>query len=133
MKCLRILYSYNIDNFSKCKKCGNKKFYIGKKYERICTACKKKTSVTQNTIFENVRFGLVKAFGIIYELHNSNDYLSSITISKRYGITQKSAWLFMNKISNNKNHIQSILNTDIKTHRSIMYEYENMKKLYNLF
>jgi hypothetical protein len=81
-----------------CKKCGHNKYYNGKDYQRVCQKCYQKESPTAGTIFHHLRFGLQKAFYIIFEMSTSSKGISSVQISKRYGITQKTAWYFMQKV-----------------------------------
>ena len=81
-----------------CKKCGHTKFSLRKDHTRTCTFCKKNESPTANTTFHKVKFGLQKAFMITFEMTNSSKGMSANQVSKRYGITRKTAWLFMHKI-----------------------------------
>lgn len=117
-----------------CEKCKAIEggFFLNPNYEKICTSCKKIHSTTKNTIFENVRFGIVKAMNIVYDIHTSNEYLSSITISKKYGITQKTAWNFIQKINSNKKYIFDLMNVEIQTKRSILVNYKGERQLYKV-
>ena len=104
------------DGFS-CKKCGHTKYYKGKDYHRVCQKCYQKESPTSGTIFHHLRFGLQKAFHIIFEMSTSSKGISSVQISKRYGITQKTAWYFMQKVrksmeSSTKFPMDGIVNVD---------------------
>ncbi|HHH52637.1 MAG TPA: IS1595 family transposase [Bacteroidetes bacterium] len=104
------------DGFT-CKKCGHTKYYKGKDYHRVCQKCYQKESSTSGTIFHHLRFGLQKAFHIIFEMSTSSKGISSVQISKRYGITQKTAWYFMQKVrksmeSSTKFPMDGIVNVD---------------------
>lgn len=129
-KCFRVLYSMDSSRFE-CEKCKSKEggFFLNDNYEKICSSCKKIHSTTKNTIFENVRFGIVKAMNIVYDLHTSNEYLSSITISKKYGITQKTAWLFIQKVNANKKYIFDLMNAEVQTKTSILASYKLERQL----
>ena len=82
-----------------CKHCGNEKYVsIKKHYSRECTKCKYIESATANTMFHKVKFGIRKAFMIAFEMSCTTKDLSSIQMSKRYGIRQTTAWLFMQKV-----------------------------------
>lgn len=98
--CLKFLLVNN--QIEKCDSCGNEEFYQGsdfmKTYIKICKSCKKKISPKKNTLFENVRFGLVTAFHIYIETKLNTEKISSVDIADRYNITQKTAWEFLNKI-----------------------------------
>ena len=103
-KCKKHLFINNSEKFI-CHKCNGVDFYNGFEFAKICKSCKSKTYITQNTIFHNVRFGLIKAFEITIDCYNSNYNLKCIEVSKNYNITQKTAWVFLNKIRNNKEFI----------------------------
>ena len=92
-RCKNLLSLINNNDF-KCLSCNSIEFYKGKDFVKICKKCKRKTFVTQNTVFHNVRFGLVKAFKILIDCYDSNYNLKSIEVSKNYNITQKTAYLF---------------------------------------
>ncbi len=81
-----------------CKKCGHNKATIRKDHTRTCNFCKHNESPTAKTTFHKVKFGIKKAFYITFEMVNSTKSMSASQISKRYGITRKTAWLFMHKI-----------------------------------
>jgi hypothetical protein len=99
--CLKFLLVNN--QIEKCDSCRNEEFYQGsdfmKTYIKICKTCKKKISPKKNTLFENVRFGLVTAFHIYIETKLNIEKISSVEIAERYNITQKTAWEFLNKIN----------------------------------
>ncbi len=107
LKCFKILNS--ISNEFICENCKNETYYKNEiNFCKVCKKCKKKHSVTKCKIFENVRFGLVKAFNIVYDIETSKEYISSIQISKKYEITQKTAWKFIQKINSNKHFVKRI-------------------------
>jgi len=81
-----------------CRKCGHKKFTKRENLTRTCNYCKHNESPTANTTFHKVKFGLKKAFFITFEMVNSTKSMSAKQIAVRYGITRKTAWLFMHKI-----------------------------------
>ena len=85
----------------RCKKCHHKKATVLKGERiahRMCTLCKREESPTAGTLFHRVRFGLRKAFFIVYEMSTGSKGLSSIQMANRYGISQKTAWYFMSKV-----------------------------------
>ena len=81
-----------------CRKCGHKKFTKRENLTRTCNYCRHNESPTANTTFHKVKFGLKKAFFITFEMVNSTKSMSAKQIAVRYGITRKTAWLFMHKI-----------------------------------
>lgn len=83
----------------KCKRCENTKYvYFEKHNKRECTKCRYNESPTAGTLFHRVKFGIQKAFCIVFEMAYTNQAVSSIHIAKRYEITQKTAWLFIQKV-----------------------------------
>ena len=96
--CKEYLAHYKWDNGFVCKKCGHHKATIRKNHTRTCNFCKHNESPTSQTAFHKVKFGIKKAFHITFEMVNSTKSMSATQISKRYGITRKTAWLFMHKI-----------------------------------
>lgn len=82
-----------------CPKCKNDKCYPST--DRLCmscTKCKHIDSSTAGTLFHKVKFGIRKAFFIAFEMSVTTKGLSSLQMAKRYGITQKTAWYFMQKV-----------------------------------
>lgn len=83
-----------------CSKCQHTKFSIREDETHTCTRCKHNESPSAGTAFHKVKFGLQKAFMITFEMTNSTKGMSAKQIAKRYGISRKTAWLFMHKIRN---------------------------------
>lgn len=86
-----------LDGF-KCSKCGSERGCEKSGYNYHCYSCNHVESATANTLFHKVKFGLQKAFLIVFEMTTSSKSLSSVQIGKRYGISQTSAWFFMQKV-----------------------------------
>lgn len=100
-----------------CRKCENITFQIRKDFSRTCNKCSDTESSTANTIFHRVRFGVRTAFFICFEMATSTKSLSARQMGVRYGITEKTARLFMLKIreamSSSENHpMKGIVNVD---------------------
>jgi len=82
-----------------CTKCGHTKFTIRKKnLARDCNKCHHIESPTAGTMFHRLRFGLRKAFGIIFEMSATSKGLSASQVAKRYGISRTTAWAFMHRV-----------------------------------
>jgi len=100
-----------------CVKCGHKKSQIRKDYSRTCNRCSHTESATSNTLFHKVKFGLRKAFFIAFEMTTTTKSLSASQMGVRYGITDKTARLFMHKIreamkSSGNNPMDGIVHVD---------------------
>lgn len=86
-----------MDGF-KCSKCGCEKGCEKAGYTYHYYSCNHVESATANTLFHKVKFGLQKAFLIVFEMTTTTKSLSSIQVGKRYGISQTTAWFFMQKV-----------------------------------
>ena len=84
--------------FTNCRKCNHDKYTVKEQYSRVCTRCHHIESPTANTLFHKVKFGVRKAFIIVFEMGATTKGLSASQVSKRYGIARKTAWLFMHKV-----------------------------------
>ena len=99
--CLVYLSEQKWSNGYKCKKCGHTKYTVRKKnFARDCNRCHHVESPTAGTLFHRVRFGVRKAFGIVFEMSATTKGISASQIAKRYGISRTTAWTFMHKVRN---------------------------------
>lgn len=97
--CLAYLAEIKWKNGFKCVKCGHAKCTIRKKNQaRDCNACHHIESPTANTLFHKVKFGIRKAFIIVFEMSSNTKSISSSQIARRVGISRQAAWLFMHKV-----------------------------------
>jgi len=100
-----------------CVKCEHKKSQIRRDYSRTCNKCSHTESASSNTLFHKVKFGLRKAFFIAFEMTTTTKSLSASQMGVRYGITDKTARLFMHKIreamkSSGNNPMEGIVHVD---------------------
>lgn len=99
--CLNYLIELKWNDGFICSKCSNNTFWKSSNPEnlnRCCKNCRHINSPTSNTLFHKVKFGVRKAFFIIFECSSTTKSMSSNMISKRYTINPKTAWGFMHKI-----------------------------------
>jgi len=97
--CLSYLSDLKWQDGYACKKCNETRYSKGKQaYSRRCKKCGYDESVTAHTMFHKLKFGIDKAFSILYELANTKKGANSIWLSERYDINQKTAWLFRSKV-----------------------------------
>jgi len=97
--CLVYLSEIKWANGFTCKKCGHDRFTVRKKnLARDCNRCHHVESPTAGTMFHRVRFGIRKAFGIVFEMSATTKGLSASQVAKRYGISRTTAWSFMHKV-----------------------------------
>ena len=96
--CKRYLSEIKWKGGFECLKCGHKKAQIRKDYSRTCNVCSHQESATSNTLFHKVKFGVRKAFFITFEMSTSTKSLSASYMGVRYGVTEKTARLWMHKV-----------------------------------
>jgi len=97
--CLAYLADIKWANGYTCKKCGHDKFTIRKKnLARDCNRCHHIESPTAHTLFHKLRFGLRKAFFMVFEFSATTKSISSSQAAKRYGISRTTAWAFSHRI-----------------------------------
>lgn len=81
-----------------CIKCGNSASQTRRNFSRICNKCSHIESATANTLFHKVKFGIRKAFFICFEMSTTTKSLSASYMAERFGVTEKTARLFMHKV-----------------------------------
>ena len=81
-----------------CLKCGHKAGQKRRDFSMVCNKCSHIESATANTLFHKVKFGIRKAFFICFEMSTTTKSLSASHIGVRFGITEKTARLFMHKV-----------------------------------
>ena len=85
------------DGFT-CRKCGHNGCQIRKDFGRTCNKCRDTESAGAETLFHKVKFGLLKAFYICFEMNASTKRFSALEVAKRYSINHKTAIRFMRKV-----------------------------------
>ena len=115
--CKEYLANIKWKDTDECRKCGHKKSQIRKDFSRTCNICSHQESATSNTLFHKVKFGIRKAFFIVFEMSTSTKSLSASYVSVRFGVTEKTARLFMLKIretmeSSGNNPMTGIVHVD---------------------
>jgi len=81
-----------------CLKCGHTGSQVRIDHSRTCNKCSHTESATANTLFHKVKFGVRKAFFICFEMATTTKSLSASHIAVRFGISEKTARLFMHKV-----------------------------------
>jgi hypothetical protein len=95
-KCYFPLLIYEVNT---CVKCDNEEFYTTiKNFEKACKKCKTRYKTTYNTLFHNVRFGLLKAFHIYIEVVYEKPEPKASELAKRHNLTYKTAYNFKQKV-----------------------------------
>jgi hypothetical protein len=108
--CRRFLIEQKWGRGYKCRRCGHQECVKGRAwYYRRCQSCKYDESCTAHTLFHKIKFPLVKAFWIIYQLSTLKKGMSTCAIAAQYGIHQETAWFFKRKVQ----EAQSMVGEDI--------------------
>jgi len=97
--CYKVLSELKWKKEYRCLKCGYDNYCAGKTpYSRRCTKCTYEESVLNNTIFENVRIPINKAFYLVYLVHFHQGEISSYKLSQKLGIRQSTCWNYASKV-----------------------------------
>ncbi|MBN4065778.1 IS1595 family transposase [Candidatus Amoebophilus asiaticus] len=97
-ECLAYLAKGRWKHGYKCATCGSIRYIKGKQnHSRRCKSCGYDESPTANTMFHKLKFGIHKAFGMLYDIATSKKGANSIWLAERYGVKQQTAWLFRQK------------------------------------
>lgn len=97
--CYKFLSELKWDSGYACIKCNHTNYCSGKApYNRRCTKCAYEESVLHQTIFENNRIPINKAFYLVYLMYNSKGTISSHKLSEKLGIRQSTCWSYAAKI-----------------------------------
>lgn len=82
-----------------CTRCNSQKSKKGKKkYNKRCVSCGYEDSPTSNTLFHKIKFPLHKAFHLCYQLSVNKKGMSTLELSRQYGLSQKTCWFFKRKV-----------------------------------
>jgi len=82
-----------------CIKCDYTDYIKGKQpSSRKCRKCGYDESPTAGTLFHRLKFGIDKAFEMLYEITVGKKGASSIWLAEHFGVQQKTAWYFRKKV-----------------------------------
>lgn len=88
--CLQYLSSLKWEDGYSCKRCKSDKYCQGKKqYNRRCTKCRYEESPTAGTMFDKVKFSLLKAFHIAFKISTKKKGMSSLELSNNLNYAKK--------------------------------------------
>ena len=99
--CYTYLEGLKWGNGFKCLKCGyTKSCKAHRPFERQCNSCHTTVSVTSGTLFQGLKFSILKAFYIVYYVSTSKKGIASTELSRKLELRQKTAWFFKQKVMN---------------------------------
>jgi len=96
--CLEYLSEIKWSGAYKCLKCEHSGCQTRDNFSKVCNKCSYIESSTANTLFHKVKFGIRKAFHICFEMSTTTKSLSASYAAERFGVTEKTARLFMHKV-----------------------------------
>lgn len=96
--CIEYLAHIKWNDGFKCVKCGHTGSQVRRNHSRTCNKCSHTESAMANTLFHKVKFGIRKAFFICFEMSTTTKSLSASYVGERFGVTEKTARLFMHKV-----------------------------------
>lgn len=98
LDCKEYLAAIKSEKPFKCSRCNHKAYQTRADFSRQCNICRHTESATADTLFHKVKFGVRKAFLICFEMATSTKSLSASYMGIGYGVTEKTARLFMLKV-----------------------------------
>lgn len=97
--CYEYLETHKWSRGFKCLKCGYTKYCkASRPFERQCNSCHNSVSVTSGTLFQGLKFPILKAFYIIYYVSTNKKGIASTELSRKLELRQKTAWFFKQKV-----------------------------------
>jgi len=97
--CFKFLSELKWTEAYSCKKCSNTNYLHGQlPYSRRCTKCRYEESVIANTIFQNSRIPINKAFYMLFLVYSTKGKISSHKLSEILGIRQSTCWSYSSRM-----------------------------------
>ncbi|WP_345952562.1 7TM diverse intracellular signaling domain-containing protein [Mucilaginibacter sp. PAMB04168] len=97
--CYKFLSELKWKNGYQCTRCSHTSYCAGRvPYSRRCTKCSYEESALHNTIFQNNRIPINKAFYLVYLIYSSKGTISSHQLSDKLGIRQSTCWAYAIRI-----------------------------------
>lgn len=128
--CRQYLYNIKWEDGFICKRCAHTKFWKGRtRFHSRCVNCDYDESLTANTIFHKIQIPLMKAFPMAAHIVNCRNGISTLDLSRIYGVDEKTAarfrlrcqnameaW-FLDEINERENEKHSYMDGIILMHR----------------
>lgn len=96
--CKEYLADFKWQDGFQCLKCSHTGSQSRKDFSRTCNRCSHTETASANTLFHKVKFGLRKSFFMCFEMSTTTKSLSASYMGVRFGVTEKTARLFMHKV-----------------------------------
>lgn len=124
-RCREHLCEVKWGNGYKCGKCDHDVSVKGRKwYYRKCQRCHYDESCTAHTLFHKLKFPLMSAFWIVYQLSTMKKGMSTLEISRQYDVCQETAWYFKSKVQLAMQQSQDLLNDSVEVDETAIGGYD---------
>ncbi len=98
--CYKFLSKIKWESEFTCVKCSNMSYFNGHApYSRRCTKCGYEESVLHQTIFENNKIPINKAFYLVYLMYTHKGLISSHKLSKKLALRQSTCWSYASRVN----------------------------------
>ena len=98
LDCKKYLSEVKWSSGYSCRKCGHHGSQVRKDYSRTCNKCSDTESPGADTLFHKLKFGMLNAFHICFEMATTTKGMSALQVGRRYGIRPDTARVFMHKV-----------------------------------
>ncbi|WP_298733480.1 7TM diverse intracellular signaling domain-containing protein [uncultured Chitinophaga sp.] len=124
--CFRFLSELKWSQGYHCRKCGHDHYFHGHLlYSRRCAKCGYEESVTANTILQNTRIDINKAFYMIFLVYSTKGKISSHKLSEILHIRQSTCWSYSSRIRKvMEDRKRSLRQSDEKGWSKLVMEYD---------
>lgn len=124
--CFRFLSELKWNQGYNCRKCGHDHYFQGHLlYSRRCAKCGYEESVTANTILQNTRIDINKAFYMIFLVYSTKGKISSHKLSEILNIRQSTCWSYSSRIRKvMEDRKRSLRQSDEKGWSKLVMEYD---------
>lgn len=124
--CFRFLSELKWSQGYSCRKCGHDHYFHGHLiYSRRCAKCGYEESVTANTILQNTRIDINKAFYMIFLVYSTKGKISSHKLSEILNIRQSTCWSYSSRIRKvMEERKKSLRQSDEKGWSKLVMEYD---------
>ncbi len=124
--CFRFLAELKWSQGYSCRKCGHDHHFSGHLlYSRRCAKCGYEESVTANTILQNTRIDINKAFYMIFLVYSTKGRISSHKLSEILNIRQSTCWSYSSRIKKvMEDRKKTLQQSDEKGWSKLVMEYD---------
>ncbi|MEH0158045.1 7TM diverse intracellular signaling domain-containing protein [Limibacter armeniacum] len=110
LSCFRYIQDRKWKDGYSCRKCNNDKYFEGtKKFSRRCTKCGYNESITTGSVFQGIKFDIVKAFYLCYIFEHYPKKYTLQQLADMLDMRRNTVWSFKKKAEEASNPKSGIL------------------------